>query len=106
MDINKVTLIGTVGDHVERKNNMATFSVATHKKFKRKNGKLEEHTTWHKIVCFGVMAEVAEKFVRKGKKVYVYGEIEGNYVVNELGVKVTYYNILAHEIISLSESNY
>ena len=80
--INRVTLVGRVGSNPEIKittsdNKMARLSVATSEKYKNKKGELEEKTQWHRIVVFNPrFAETIEKYVDKGRLVYLEGQIE------------------------------
>lgn len=78
--VNKVTLIGRVGGDPEVKRlesgvAVAKFSLATSDSYKDKEGNKIEQTEWHKLVIWRGMAEVAEKYVRKGMLVYVEGKI-------------------------------
>jgi single-strand DNA-binding protein len=54
---------------------VANFSVATSEKWKDKEGTVQERTEWHKIVVWGRLVDVIEKYCRKGSKVYVSGQI-------------------------------
>jgi len=74
--MNKAILIGNVGKEPEiRKTqsgtSVANFSLATSKKVKG-----EDKTEWHRIVAWDKLAEIIEKYVRKGDKVMIEGEIE------------------------------
>jgi single-strand DNA-binding protein len=74
--MNKAILIGNVGKEPEiRKTqsgiSVANFSLATSKKVKG-----EEKTEWHRIVAWDKLAEIIEKYVHKGDKVMIEGEIE------------------------------
>lgn len=78
--VNKVTLIGRVGGDPEVKRlesgvPVAKFSLATSDSYKDKEGNKVEQTEWHKLVIWRGLAEVAEKYVRKGMLVYVEGKI-------------------------------
>ncbi len=73
---NKVFLIGNVGKDPEIKylsngDGVANFSLATTMKYKG-----EEKTEWHKIVAFGKVAEVIEKYVTKGSRLCVEGRLQ------------------------------
>jgi single-strand DNA-binding protein len=83
MSINKVILIGNLGkDPVVRAtttgNNVATLSLATNERRKNTNGVWEEQTEWHKVVAFGKLADLTQKFLSKGRKVYVEGKLRTN----------------------------
>src|SRR3954471_2336854 len=77
--VNKVILVGRVGKDPEVRyldNNVAVakFSLATSESYK-KDGQKVEQTEWHNIVLWRGLAEVAEKYVRKGKQLYIEGKI-------------------------------
>lgn len=77
--LNKVLLIGNLGQDPDikyTKSNLpiASFSVATTDNFTDENG--EKKTEWHRVVLFKKLAEVAEKYLRKGMMVYIEGRIQ------------------------------
>lgn len=83
--LNKVTLIGNVGSEPEVRTvtgggKVAQFSLATSRNWNDQSGAKQEKTEWHRCVVwntrFSTLADVAEKYVRKGEKLYVEGEIE------------------------------
>ena len=78
--INKATLLGHVGRDPEIRNMsngdaVATVSLATTEKWKDKNGERQEKTEWHRLVFFGKLADIVEKYVHKGSLIYVEGKI-------------------------------
>jgi single-strand DNA-binding protein len=78
--VNKVILVGNLGRDPEVQTfdngiKKATFSLATTEKFKNKDGVLTEETEWHKIVVWRNLAEVAEKFLRKGSLLFIEGKL-------------------------------
>ncbi len=78
--VNKVILIGRVGKDPEVRyldNNVAVakFSLATSESYK-KDGQRVEQTEWHNIVLWRGLAEVAEKYVRKGSLLFIEGKIK------------------------------
>ncbi|MCD7710961.1 MAG: single-stranded DNA-binding protein [Porphyromonadaceae bacterium] len=82
MSVNKVILVGNVGKDPEVRyfdNNVAraTFPLATTERgFTRQGGtQVPDHTEWHNIVLWRGLAEVAEKYVRKGSQLYIEGRI-------------------------------
>ena len=80
MALNKVLLIGNVGKdpdvrHLEGGASVATFTLATTERYKDKSGDLKEITEWHTIVCWRQLAELAEKFIKKGSQIFVEGRI-------------------------------
>ncbi len=79
--INKVILVGNVGKDPEVKYleggiAVAKFPLATTEVYKNKEGQRVENTEWHNIVMWRGLAEVAEKYVRKGKQLYIEGRIK------------------------------
>ena len=81
--LNKVTLIGNLGDNPEIRsmNNggkVATLSLATSEGWKDKNtGEKREKTEWHRVVIFGDgLVRVAENYLKKGSKVYIEGSLQ------------------------------
>jgi len=78
--INKVILVGNVGKDPEVKyldNGVAVaqFSLATSETYKDKEGNKNTKTEWHNIVLWRGLAEVAEKYVKKGNPLYIEGKI-------------------------------
>ena len=81
--VNKVILLGNLGRDPEIRSTqsgskMATFSMATSKKWKDKNTQEQrDKTSWHNIVIFGDgLVDIVEKYVKKGSKIYVEGELQ------------------------------
>lgn len=79
--LNKILIIGNVGNKELSftKSNMAilSLSVATTKKWNDKEtGNLKEDVSWHRIKVFGKMAQNCDKFLDKGSKVYIEGELK------------------------------
>ncbi len=80
MALNKAMLIGNVGNDPEIRtlsNNekVASFRLATTERFKDRNGEQRENTEWHQITAWGKVADIVEKFVKKGSQLYVEGKI-------------------------------
>ena len=79
--INKVILVGNLGAdpevrHLENGVTVANFNLATSESFKdRQTGERREQTEWHRVVVWRGLAEVVEKYVKKGSKVYVEGKL-------------------------------
>jgi len=84
--LNKAILIGNVGSDPEVRTvgtggRVATFSLATGRTWNDQSGNKQEKTEWHRCVVWNNsrgsgLADVVEKYVRKGEKIYVEGEIE------------------------------
>lgn len=80
MSVNKVILVGNVGKdpevrHLDSGVAVANFPMATSETYTAKNGDRVTTTEWHNIVLWRGLAEVAEKYVRKGKQLYIEGRI-------------------------------
>lgn len=78
--VNKVILIGNLGKDPEIRQletgvKVASFSMATTESYKGKDGNRVDQTEWHNIVLWRGLAEVAEKYLKKGNTVYVEGKI-------------------------------
>lgn len=78
--INKVILVGNVGKDPEVKyldngTAFARFTLATNETYKDKEGNKQTKTEWHNIVLWRGLAEVAEKYVKKGNPLYIEGKI-------------------------------
>ncbi len=79
MGINKVILVGNVGRDPEFRvtqggTNLAKFSLATtDKRFKDEHG--NPRTEWHNVVAWGKLAEIVDRYVTKGKQLYIEGQI-------------------------------
>jgi single-strand DNA-binding protein len=80
MSVNKVILVGNVGKdpetrHLEGGNTVCKFSLATSEVYKNKDGEKITNTEWHNIVLWRGLAEIAEKYVKKGSQIYIEGRI-------------------------------
>ncbi|GAA4001216.1 single-stranded DNA-binding protein [Hymenobacter fastidiosus] len=78
--INKVILVGHLGKdpevrHLESGSSVANFTLATNDYYKDKSGTRVERTEWHNITAWRGLAEVAEKYLKKGHQIYVEGKI-------------------------------
>jgi single-strand DNA-binding protein len=79
--LNKVLLIGNLGRDPELRSTpsgqqRATFSLATNRQWKDKNGERQEQTEWHNIVVWGKQAEIAQKYLTKGRQIFVEGRLQ------------------------------
>jgi single-strand DNA-binding protein len=90
--VNKVTLIGNLGKDPEIRTlqsgtKVANLSVATSETWNdRQTGERKERTEWHRVVIFNErLAEVAERYLRKGRKVYLEGAMETRKYTDQSG---------------------
>ncbi|MEO0311135.1 MAG: hypothetical protein RIQ89_792 [Bacteroidota bacterium] len=107
--VNKVILIGNVGKDPEVKYlsgsiAVAKFPLATNETYKNKEGQKVDHTDWHNIVLWRGLAELTEKYVRKGKQVYIEGRIRTK-VVGEGDQRKYYTEIEADKMTLLGGGN-
>ena len=104
--LNKVLLIGNLGRDPELKSTpsgqqVARFSVATTETWKNQAGEKQSKTEWHNIVVWGKQAEIAEKYLRKGKQVLVEGRIQYREYTDQAGVKKTACEIRCDNFVML-----
>ncbi len=83
MSVNKVILVGNVGRDPEVKyldNNkvVAKLAIATNESYRDRNGNVVDQTEWHNIEMWDDLAKLAEKYVKKGKLLYIEGKIRTN----------------------------
>lgn len=81
MSVNKVILLGHVGDeikmhHFDGGNCIGRISLATNESYKNKQGEKVTETQWHNLVVRNKVAEIFEKYVKKGDQIYVEGGIK------------------------------
>lgn len=79
--LNKVQLIGNLGADPELRSTtsgtrVATLSVATSRQWTGRDGQDQEKTEWHRVICWDRLAEVCERYLKRGDRVYVEGSIE------------------------------
>ena len=81
--VNKVILIGNLGKdpevrYLDNGVAVANLSIATSENYKNKDGEKVTQTEWHDIVLWRGLAEVAEKYLKKGSSVYIEGKLRTN----------------------------
>ena len=81
--VNKVILLGNLGKDPDIRatstgSRLASFSIATSTKYRNKDTQqLEDKTEWHRIVVFNdKLADICEKYLRKGSKIYIEGHLQ------------------------------
>jgi len=78
--VNKAILIGNLGKdpeirHLDNGVAVANFSIATTESYTNKQGERVNQTEWHNVVLWRGLAEIAEKYLKKGNSVYIEGKI-------------------------------
>lgn len=104
--LNRVMLIGHVGADPELRTTtggrrIATFPLATSRRFSGREGPTHEKTEWHRIVAWDDLAADVERFVRKGERVYVEGRIEYRTWEDQGGHTRYATEIMAQELVAL-----
>ena len=103
MSFNKVILIGNVGKdpevrHLETGIAVASFTLATTERYKNRNGELQDQTEWHNIVCWRNLADLSEKYIKKGAQIFVEGKIRTRSWADQTGAKRYTTEIVADNI--------
>lgn len=112
--LNRVTLIGNLGNDPESRqttggNKVATFSLATSRQWNNAQGEKQEKTEWHRCVAWntkvGKLADIVESYAKKGDKVYVEGAIEYRQWTDKEGQNRYSTEINIRELILLGSPN-
>jgi len=80
--VNKGILVGNLGGapgvrSTHNGSKVANLSIATSERWKDRNsGEQREKTEWHRVVIFGNLADIAERYLKKGSKVYICGQLQ------------------------------
>jgi len=103
--LNKVTLIGNVGQDPEVRftpngDQVANFSIATTESW-TKDGQKQEKTEWHRLVAFRKLAEIIGTYVKKGSKLYIEGKLQTRSWEDKDGQKKYTTEIVANEMLML-----
>jgi single-strand DNA-binding protein len=103
---NRVTLIGNLGQDPETKTTetgkkVCHFTMATDDGFKNAEGQKIKETTWHNIVAWNGLADIAGKFLKKGKEVAVEGRIVYRTYEDKKGVTKNITEIVLNDLVLL-----
>ena len=101
--VNKVTLIGFLGDSPELKFSpqgkpIGTFSLAVNERWKDAEGAARQRVEWFRIVCFGRLAEVCGEYLNKGRHVYLEGRLQTRKWAGPEGEKRTAIEVVANQM--------
>ena len=104
--VNKAILIGNLGSDPETRTiesgaKVANFSIATTERYKDKENNMVEKTEWHNIVMWRGLADVAEKWLKKGSQVYIEGRIKTRKWTDKDGVDRYSTDIVAENMTML-----
>lgn len=100
--VNKAIILGRLGQDPEVRTTpsgqqVCTMSIATSEKY-TKDGKQEEKTEWHRVVCWGKTAELAGKYLKKGRNVYIEGKIQTRSWDDQAGQKRYTTEVIANQL--------
>lgn len=104
--VNKVILIGNLGADPEVRSlesgvKVATINIATSESFKDRNGERQTQTEWHRVVVWRGLAEVVEKYLKKGSQVYIEGRLRTRSYEDKDGKKLYVTEIEARDLTML-----
>jgi len=110
MSVNKAILVGNVGNdpqvrYLEGGTAVAKFSLATTEKYRNKAGELVSQTEWHNVVAWRHLAELAEKYITKGRQLYIEGKITNRSWDDKDGNKRYTTEIVANSIQMLGKKS-
>lgn len=105
---NKVQLIGNLGNAPEIKNTesgkkLAKFSVATNEIYRNSAGEKVKETTWHNLIAWGKLADIAEKYLTKGKEVAIEGKLISRSYTDKNGNKKYITEVQVNEMLLMGE---
>ena len=105
---NKVQLIGNLGaDPVVKELNdnkrMAKFSIATSETYQKLSGEKVTDTQWHNLIAWGKTADIAEKFLVKGKRVAIEGKLINRSYEDKNGIKRYVTEIVVNEMLMFNK---
>ena len=105
---NKVQLIGHVGQEPEIKTfdggkKLANLTIATNDSYKNDKGEKVEQTEWHKVVAWGKIAEIIEKYVKKGKEIAIEGKLTHRSYDDKNGEKRYITEVVVNEVLLLGK---
>ena len=107
---NKVQLIGNLGAKPEVKETetgkkLATFSIATSESYRNGKGEKVTETQWHRVVAWGKVADIAEKYLDKGKEVASEGKLVSRSYNDKAGAKKYITEVQVSEMLLLGAKN-
>jgi len=101
--VNKVILVGNLGADPEVKTlesgtKVATIRLATTERYKDRDGNPQEKTEWHNVVLWRGLAEITEKYLKKGRQVYIEGSLQTRKWTDQSGADRYTTEIIAREM--------
>ncbi len=107
LNLNRAMIIGNATRDVELRTtpngkSVASFAVATNRRWTDASGEQKDEVQYHEIVCWGKLAEIANQIIRRGSKVYVEGRLQTRNWEGQDGAKRQKTEIIAENLIALS----
>ncbi|MBU2915976.1 MULTISPECIES: single-stranded DNA-binding protein [Reichenbachiella] len=104
--VNKVILVGNLGKdpevrHLDNGRAVANFSMATSETYKNREGERVTTTEWHNMVLWSPLAEIAEKYLKKGSQVYIEGKLTSRSYEDKDGVTKYITEVVGRELTML-----
>ena len=108
--INKVILIGNLGQDPELRYTsagvaVATFTLATNESWKDQDGNAQERTQWHNLVAWRKLAEICGEYLKKGARIYIEGRLQYRTYDDKNGVKRYVTEIVLDQMMMLDSRN-
>lgn len=109
MSLNRATIIGNLTRNPELRTipsgaSVASFGVATNRRWTDKNGQQQEEAQFHNIVAWGKLAEICNQYLAKGRRVYVEGRLQTREWEGQDGVKRQRTEIVAENMVMLDRA--
>jgi single-strand DNA-binding protein len=109
LNLNRAMILGNLTRDPEVRStpagqSVATFAVATNRRWTTKEGQTQESAEYHDVVAWGKLAEICQQFLKKGQRVYVEGRLQTRSWEGQDGAKRNRTEIIAENVISLDRS--
>ncbi len=106
--INKAILIGNAGKEPEYKllqdgTPVARLTIATTESYRLKNGDVQSHTDWHRVIVWRGLANLAKQYIHKGSHLYIEGKLRSRQYDDKDGHKKYITEIMADQLILLDK---
>lgn len=103
---NRVQLIGHLGSapevrETENSKKLARFSIATNQSYRNAKGEKVTETTWHQLIAWGAVADIAEKYLNKGSEVAIEGKLINRSYTDKEGTKKFVSEVQVNEMLLL-----
>ena len=105
---NKVQLIGNLGNNPEirtldKGKKLARFSIATNESYRNGLGEKISETQWHQVIAWGKLAEIVEKYLKKGSEVAIQGKLIYHHYQDKDGIKRYTTEVMANELLLMND---